>query len=133
MSLRLTDGSRRATTTLVVDVVALAAFVLAGMTSHHETSRAVVFVRNFVPVTVAWFVVALVLPTYRPPRVRWMLANWVVAVPLGLIVRSAIVGDLGESGQLTFFAVALSFTLLFLLIGRAAVAWIERRRAAEAA
>jgi hypothetical protein len=133
MPARLTDGSRRTRIMLVVDIVALVAFVLAGMASHHETSRVVVFVRNVVPVTGAWLLVALVLPTYRPPRLRWMLVNWAVAVPLGLMVRSAIVGDLGESGQLTFFGVALSFTLLFLLVGRAAVALFERRREAKAA
>ncbi|MGZ4132026.1 MAG: DUF3054 domain-containing protein [Actinomycetota bacterium] len=124
---RLTDGSRGSRVTLAIDVVALALFVVAGMTSHHEGSQAAIFLRNFVPVTVCWLLLALLVPTYRPPRFSTMLLTWAIAVPAGLLVRSAIHGDLGDPDLPVFFAVALSFTLAFLAIGRAVASLVTRR------
>jgi hypothetical protein len=124
---RLTDGTRAARVTLGIDVVALAMFVVVGMGSHHEGSQASIFLRNFVPVTVCWLLLALVVPTYRPPKFSTMLLTWAIAVPAGLFVRSAIHGDLGDPDLPVFFAVALSFTLAFLAIGRAVAIALTRR------
>jgi hypothetical protein len=127
MRLRLTDGSSRSRLTLGIDVVALALFVVTGMRSHHEGSQAAIFLRNFIPITAAWLVVAPFVGTYRPPSIRSMLLAWAIAVPVGLLVRSALLGDLFETRILTFFAVALAFTLLFLSAGRLLAGVLARR------
>jgi hypothetical protein len=46
---------------------------------------------------------------------------------VGLLVRSALLGDLFETRILTFFAVALAFTLLFLSAGRLLAGVLARR------
>ncbi|HEU4355229.1 MAG TPA: DUF3054 family protein, partial [Actinomycetota bacterium] len=76
-------------------------------------------VRTGVPLLAAWFLVALLVGTYR--RVGWvtMLVTWLVAVPLGLIGRSLIRGGPWGQGLLEFGAIAMAFTLLFLIAGRA--------------
>jgi hypothetical protein len=126
-ALRLTDRTRRSRITLAIDVAALALFVVVGMSSHHEGSQAGIFLRNFVPVTACWLLLALVVATYRPPRLSTMLLTWAIAVPAGLLVRSAIHGDLGDPDLPVFFAVALSFTLAFLALGRLLALVVTRR------
>jgi len=115
---RLTDGSMRARLTLVVDLVALASFVAIGMRSHTEGAKAAIFLRNAVPVTVAWLICAAAFRTYRGPSLRSVVKTWLVAVPVGLAVRTVWVGSPTGSRIVLFFAVAMSFTALFLLGGR---------------
>jgi hypothetical protein len=100
-----------------IDAVALAAFVVVGVVQHGGLALAGI-VRTGVPLLVAWFLVALVIGTYR--RVGWvtMLATWVLAVPLGLVGRSVIRGGPWGQGLLEFGAIAMGFTLLFLVAGR---------------
>lgn len=113
---------------VVADAVALLVFVLAGIRSHHEVGALDLFLRNAVPLEVAWFAVSAIAATYRRPGIRSLLSTWVVAVPLGLIVRSIWVGSPTGSRLLVFVAIGLVFTLLFLLAGRGVVGLIERRR-----
>jgi hypothetical protein len=104
------------------DAVALIVFVLVGMERHHEASVLVVFLRNAAPLLLAWFTVAALLGLYRRPGVAGLLRTWLVAVPIGVAVRSLIVGSPDEAGRfLTFLAVSVGVTLAFLLIGRGAV------------
>ena len=78
---------------IVADAVALMVFVAAGIRSHHEVGALDLFLRNAVPLEVAWFAVAIVAATYRRPGIRTLLWTWVVAVPAGRIVRSIGVGS----------------------------------------
>ena len=74
---------------------------------------------NAVPLLGIWVIVAVALGTYRRPGVSTLLRTWIVAVPIALVVRSLWVGSPSEiTPFLTFLAVGLSFTLLFLAIGR---------------
>ncbi len=101
------------------DLLALVTFVLAGMRSHHEGTLVEIFLRNAVPLLGTWVIVAVALGTYRRPGVSTLLRTWIVAVPIALVVRSLWVGSPSEiTPFLTFLAVGLSFTLLFLAIGR---------------
>jgi hypothetical protein len=109
------------------DVVALTVFVLAGMRSHHEGSALWIFVRNAIPLLAVWLVVAVVLRTYRTPGFMIVAKTWIVAVPIGLVVRSLLVGSPEGIRILVFLAVGLGFTLFFLLTGRAVLALVSGR------
>ena len=111
----------------VVDAFALIAFVLVGIRSHHEGGAATLFLRNAVPLLVAWFVAAAVVGTYRRPSMRTLLITWVLAVPVGLIARSLVIGSPTGGRLVTFLGVGLAFTLLFLVVGRFLAGVIGRR------
>jgi hypothetical protein len=113
---------------VVADAVALMVFVVAGIRSHHEVGALDLFLRNAVPLELAWFAVSIVAATYRRPGIRTLLWTWVVAVPAGLIVRSIWVGSPSGSSLLVFVGIGLAFTLVFLLAGRGIVGLIDRRR-----
>ena len=76
---RLTDGSSQARLTLTVDVLALAGFILIGMRSHSDAAAVSIFLRNFVPFTGSWLVVAWLVGTYRPPT------------PIGIAMSSVVI------------------------------------------
>ena len=101
---------------------------MAGIRSHHEVGALDLFLRNAVPLEVAWFAVSAVAATYRRPGLRTLLWTWIVAVPTGLVVRSIWVGSPSGTRLLVFVGIGLVFTLLFLLAGRGVVALIDRRR-----
>ena len=111
-------SSRTGAVLRVVDVFALIAFVLVGIRSHHESGAAALFLRSAVPLLVAWFVVAVAVGTYRRPTTRTLLITWALAMPVGLIARSLIVGSPTGGRLVTFLGVGLAFTLLFLVVGR---------------
>jgi hypothetical protein len=114
-----------------VDAVALLTFVVIGVSQHHAAFLPGLF-RTAIPLIVAWFAVGLVVGAYR--RVGWttMLVTWVVAVPLGLLGRSVIRGGPWGRGLLEFGAIAMGFTLLFVIGGRVLLlaAALGRRRGA---
>lgn len=118
---------RTGTVLRVVDAFALIAFVVVGIRSHHESGVAVAFLRNAVPLFVAWFVAAVAVGTYRRPSTRTLLLTWVSAVPVGLIARSLVVGSPTGGRLVTFLGVGLAFTLLFLVVGRVLAVAIGRR------
>ncbi len=114
---RLLPGRRGTVWYVVADAVALIAFVVIGLRGHH--GRMVEgFLRNAVPLLGAWFLVAWAAHTYHRPGWRSLLRNWIVAVPIGLLVRTVIVGSPRGARILVFVAVGLAFTLLLLIVGR---------------
>jgi len=119
---------RSVVASVVADAVALMVFVVAGIGSHHEVGALDLFLRNAVPLEVAWFAVSIVAATYKRPGIRTLLWTWVVAVPAGLIVRSIWVGSPSGSRLLVFVGIGMAFTLVFLLAGRGIVGLIDRRR-----
>ena len=52
---------------------------------------------------------------------RTLLLAWAVGVPLGVALRALVLGRAFEGREATFLAVALAFTLLFVLALRAAL------------
>jgi hypothetical protein len=108
---------------VAVDLLALVVFIVTGMRSHHEGAYATVFLRNAIPLLGSWAIFSALLGAYRYPGLGSLLRTWIVAVPIGLVVRSLWVGSPTGVGRfLIFLAVGLAFTLLFLLIGRGLVA-----------
>ncbi|MFN8232591.1 MAG: DUF3054 domain-containing protein [Actinomycetota bacterium] len=129
------DTTRVPTPALVAsDTLALIAFVLVGMEQHRLVSVATIFLRNAVPLVSAWFGAALLLGLYRRPSLASLLRTWIVAIPIGVTIRSLLVGSPDEPGRfLTFLAVALLFTLMFLAAGRGIVwfVWGWRRERSD--
>ena len=117
---------------VAVDLLALVVFVVTGMRSHHEGTYATIFLRNAIPLLGSWAIFSAVLGAYRYPGLGSLLRTWIVAVPVALVVRSLWVGSPTGVGRfLTFLAVGLAFTLLFLLIGRGIVALVTGRGSPE--
>ena len=114
---RLLPGRRRTTWYALADAGALVVFALIGIRGH-AVATAEGFLRNAVPLLVAWFAVAWLVHTYRRPGWRSLLTNWIVAVPLGLLARTVVVGSPNGARILVFAGVGLAFTLLLLVLGR---------------
>jgi hypothetical protein len=125
---RLTDGSVRARVALAADLLALAAFVVVGVRSHHGATQLRAFLRNAVPFGGVWLVTAALVGTYRPPSTIRLAKTWLIAVPAGVVVWSLWVGSEGTTKILIFLVVAMAFTLVFLIVGRFVTARFRRRR-----
>jgi Protein of unknown function (DUF3054) len=115
----MTDGSSHARLTLAVDVLALAGFVLIGMRSHSDAAAVSIFLRNFVPFTGSWLVVAWLLGTYRPPTPIGLIATLLIAIPIGVLLRALWVRSWSAGEVLTFALVALVFATMLIGLGRA--------------
>jgi len=123
----LLPGRRGTFWYVLADAVALIAFVVVGLRGHHgKTVEG--FLRNAGPLLGVWFLVAWASHTYRRPGWRSLLKNWIVAVPIGLLVRTVIVGSPRGARILVFVAVGLAFTLLFLVFGRLLARLLSRLR-----
>ena len=120
-------GRRGTVWYVLADAAALIVFVLLGLRGHHA-STVEGFLRNAVPLLGVWFLVAWLAHTYRRPGWRSLLRNWIVAVPIGLLVRTLIVGSPRGGKILVFIAVGLAFTALFLVLGRLLARILSRSR-----
>ena len=107
----------RAIRFMLADAAALVVFVLIGIRGH-RAGTVEGFLRNAIPLLGVWFAVAWLAHTYRRPGWRSLVRNWIVAVPVGLLVRTLIVGSPRGGRLLVFLAVGLAFTLVFLVLGR---------------
>lgn len=114
---RLLPGRRGSAWYALADAAALVAFVVIGFRGHRGPTVEG-FLKNAIPLLGAWFVVAWASHIYRRPGWRSLLMNWIVAVPVGLLIRTVIVGSPRGARILLFVAVGLGFTLLFLILGR---------------
>ena len=120
---------RRAALLPILDGAALLLFVVIGLAQHEGGAAAPLLLRNAVPLLGAWFVVSLAVGTYRRPGMRTLALTWAVAVPAGLLLRTAWVGSPHGSEILVFLGIGLAFTLLFLTIGRGGARIVGDRRA----
>ena len=123
----MTDGSSHARLMLAVDVLALAGFVLIGMRSHSDAAAVSIFLRNFVPFTASWLVVAWLVGTYRPPTPIGLIATLLIAIPIGVLLRALWVRSWSASEVLTFALVALVFATILIGLGRAISAVLGAR------
>ena len=115
----MTDGSSNARLTFAVDVLGIAAFVLIGMRSHSDAAAVSIFLRNFVPFTGSWVVVAWLVGTYRPPTPIGLMATLLIGIPIGVLLRALWVRSWSAGEVLTFALVALVFATMLIGLGRA--------------
>jgi hypothetical protein len=108
--------------------VALVTFVAVGLRSHRIGAIAEIAARNAVPLAVTWIVVSAAVGTYRRRDLSSLVITWAIAVPVALLVRTWWVGSPQGGRIVVFVAVGLAFTLLFLVLGRVAVAAFVRVR-----
>jgi hypothetical protein len=124
---RLLPGGRGTIWYVLADAAALVVFVLIGLRGH-RVGTVEGFLRTAIPLLGAWFLVAWLTHTYRRPGWRSLLRTWIVAVPVGLLVRALIVGSPNGVRILVFIAVGLAFTLVFLVLGRLLARLLSRAR-----
>ena len=112
---------------VLADATALVVFVVVGLRAHRgDTVEG--FLRNAVPLLAVWFLVAWRARTYLRPGWRSLLMCWIAAVPIGLLVRTVLVGSPRGARILVFVGIGLAFTLLFLVLGRLLVRLVPRGR-----
>ena len=124
---RLLSGRPGSLWYVLADAAALVAFVVIGLRGHQGRTIEG-FLRTAVPLLGAWFLVAWAARTYHRPGWRSLVKNWIVAVPVGLLVRTVIVGSPRGARILVFVAVGLAFTALFLILGRLLIRLLSRAR-----
>jgi hypothetical protein len=124
---KLLTGGPGAIWYALADAAGLVVFVLIGLRGH-RVSTVEGFLKTAVPLLGAWFLVAWLAHAYRRPGWRSLLRTWIVAVPVGLLVRTLIVGSPKGERILVFIAVGLAFTLVFLVIGRLLARLLSRVR-----
>ena len=121
----LLDGTKLARGLLIGDVVAILVFLLFGISSHHEdaASRFLTLALVFVG---AWVGTAWAIGTYRPASNARLVANLAIAIPIGVLLRVAVVGSLTAGQILTFAIVALVFASIFVGLARVVVIGLFR-------
>ena len=107
--------------TPVADAVALVVFVTVGLLSHHGDVSLRGYARDALPLLACWFAAATFFGLYRRPTRRALFETWAVGVPAGIAVRQLVLWSF-HADDLVFLVVALTFTLLFVLTGRALLA-----------
>jgi hypothetical protein len=120
MSLAATIAPTRRFLVPVSDAVAIVAFATVGLLSHDHTLGVSGYARDALPLLGGWFAAAFAFGLYRRPSAKTLLATWAVGVPLGVLVRALVLGRDLDGGQAVFLAIALAFTLLFVLAFRVA-------------
>jgi hypothetical protein len=116
---------------VISDAVALLVFVAIGTANHGNDLTFLEVGATAAPLLVAWFAMSLATRLYREDTDGWrrLALTWVVAVPVAVLLRSVLRGGPWDERLPVFAAVALAFTALFVLAGRAAVlAWRRARR-----
>jgi hypothetical protein len=112
---------------VAADAVAFALFATVGLLSHHGGVSAAGYARDLLPLYGGWLVAALALGAYRRGSPARVVAAWAAGVPLGWLVRALVLGRSLNAKEASFLAVALVFTLLFLVLLRGALALAPRQ------
>jgi DUF3054 family protein len=112
----------------LLDAAAIVVFAIVGMLSHDRGLSASGFARDALPLLAGWFVVALLVGTYRRRSRRTLLVAWAIGIPLGVLLRAVVLGRALDRHQLAFLLTTLLFTLLLVLALRVAAARITVAR-----
>lgn len=112
----------------LADAIALVAFAVVGLLSHRGTVTAPGLARDALPLLGGWFAAALVFRLYRRPSPTRLLATWACGITAGVLVRALVLGHALDGHEAAFLAVALAFTLLFVLVARAVLALVLATR-----
>jgi hypothetical protein len=103
---------------VAADLLAIFAFVTVGLFNHKGGLSASGYARDVLPIAGCWLLAAGAFDLYKRPSWRALLATWLVGVTGGVLIRALILCRLDEDDAV-FLAVALCFSLLFVLAFRA--------------
>ena len=106
------------------DAAAIVVFAVVGLLSHHASATA--FGRDALPLLFGWFAVALAAQLYAKPTIGRLLVTWIFGITAGVVLRGLILGRHFDRKQAAFLATSLVFTLLFVLVLRAAIGLVRR-------
>jgi hypothetical protein len=113
------------------DAICITLFAWVGQQTHGTLTGPAAawrgFLENALPILMIWFLIAPFLRTYSAPTWRNLLYTWAVAVPVGVWLRYMVLGKPFGVGFLVFLAVALGFSLLFVLAWRGLYGLVRRR------
>jgi Protein of unknown function (DUF3054) len=110
----------------LADGAALVLFSVVGLLSHDGAVSAAGLARDALPLLAGWFAAALLFRTYRRRSARSLLLTWIVGVPLGVALRAVVLGRAFEGREAAFLAVALTFTLVFVVALRVVLGLVRR-------
>src|SRR6266849_7415033 len=102
------------------DGAVFAVFTVIGLMSHNDSFTPYHFLRNFIPLTLSWYLIAVILDTYGKGGALRVAANWLLAVVAGVAVRTWWVGTPNGRDLWVFLTVALVTNGAFLLLWRLA-------------
>ena len=125
---------RRLPDNLVVpigDGAVFAVFTVIGLMSHNDSFTPYHFLRNFIPLTLSWYLIAVILDTYGKGGAVRVAANWLLAVVAGVAVRTWWVGSPNGRDLWVFLTVALVTNGAFLAAWRLAATRLVARGARE--
>jgi len=114
-----------------IDGIAILAFTIAGVVSHRGALPPSAFAEDALPLLGGWFAASVVFRLYSRRNLRALLLTWAVGIPVGILVRAAVLGRLDEPRQLAFLITTLILSLVFVLGARALVALARRGASAQ--
>jgi len=100
------------------DGLVIVIFSILGTLHHGKSVDLASIINNAGPILIAWFLLAPLFKTYIKPDWRNLFANWVFAVPAGLLIRYAILRHPKGVEFFTFTLVSMVSTLVLLIIWR---------------
>jgi len=106
-------------------------FTVVGLMSHNDSFTPYHFLRNFIPLALSWYLIAVILDTYGKGGTLRVTANWLLAVVAGVAVRTWWVGSPNGRDLWVFLTVALLTNGAFLLVWRLAASRLVARGARE--
>ena len=113
------------------DGAVFAVFTVIGLMSHNDSFTPYHFLRNFIPLTLSWYLIAVILDTYGKGGALRVAANWLLAVVAGVAVRTWWVGSPNGRDLWVFLTVALVTNGAFLAAWRLAATRLVARGARE--
>lgn len=111
-------------TAVAADVAALLAFVTVGLLNHHGGLSAAGYARDALPIVACWLLAAGAFDLYRRPRIGALAGTWLAGVTGGILLRQLVLWR-ADVDDAVFLGVALCFTLLFVLVFRAAASIVD--------
>jgi hypothetical protein len=103
-------------------------FTAVGLVSHKDSFTPYHFLRNFIPLALSWYLVAVILDTYGKRGALRVAANWLLGVVAGVAVRTWWVGSPNGRDLWVFLTVALVTNGAFLVVWRLAASRLLARR-----
>jgi Protein of unknown function (DUF3054) len=110
------------------DAAAIVLFAVVGLLSHDGTLTGTGLARDALPLLGGWLAAALLLGLYARPAPLRLAGTWLAGITGGVALRAVVLDHTHAGKEAAFLAVALAFTLLFVLAARVVTAAALRRR-----